>query len=153
MMQEQDLHTPEIQTTFPRFYTTGTGFSAMRLARMKAAMQRYIDSGWAPGLVTFVHHKGREHAEVLGTTAFNSDKPMQRDTLFRQASTTKPVTAVGAMILVEECRLRLDDPVDEWLPELANRQVLRTLTGPLDDVVPARRPITVRDLFTFRSGM
>src|SRR4029453_9578301 len=70
----------------------------------------------------------------------------------RLASTTKPITAVGAMILVEECRLRLDDPVDQWLPELASRRVLRTIESPLDDTVPAKRPITLRDLLTFRSG-
>src|SRR6187549_67422 len=70
----------------------------------------------------------------------------------RHTSMTKPVTAVAAMILVEDCKLRLDEPVDRWLPELANRKVLRTVTSPLDDAVPARRPITVRDLLTFRSG-
>lgn len=77
---------------------------------------------------------------------------MQRDTIFRLASVTKPITAVGAMILVEECKLRLDDPVDEFLPELANRKVLRTIESELDDTVPAKRPITARDLLTFRSG-
>jgi CubicO group peptidase (beta-lactamase class C family) len=77
---------------------------------------------------------------------------MRRDTVFRLASVAKPITAVAAMILVEECRLRLDDPVDEFLPELANRKVLRTIDGELDDTVPARRPITPRDLLTFRSG-
>lgn len=56
------------------------------------------------------------------------------------------------MILVEECKLRLDDPVDEWLPELKNRKVLRSIESPLDDTVPAKRPITLRDLLTFRSG-
>jgi len=56
------------------------------------------------------------------------------------------------MILVEECRLRLDDPVDPWLPELADRKVLWNVAGPLDDTVPAKRPITLRDLLTFRSG-
>ncbi|HEY1115465.1 MAG TPA: serine hydrolase domain-containing protein [Chitinophagaceae bacterium] len=127
-------------------------FSPVRLACMRAAMQRHLDRGWAPGLITYVYHKGRDHVEVMGTTAFGSQEPLRRDSIFRQASTTKPVTAVGAMILVEECRLRLDDPVDDWLPELANRKVLRTINSPLDDVVPARRPITVRDLFTFRSG-
>src|SRR5216117_605620 len=68
------------------------------------------------------------------------------------SSMTKPVTAVAAMILVEECKLRLDEPVDRLLPELANRQVLKRLDGPLDDTVPATRPITVRDLLTFRAG-
>ena len=66
---------------------------------------------------------------------------------------TKPVTAVAAMILVEECKLRLDDPVDRLLPELANRQVLKRIDGPLDETVPVHRPITVRDLLTFRMGL
>ena len=78
--------------------------------------------------------------------------PMRRDTIFRIASMTKPITAVAAMILVEECKLRLDEPVDRLLPELADRKVLKRLDGPLDDTVPANRPITVRDLLTFRMG-
>ena len=90
--------------------------------------------------------------ETIGTMAFGGNQPMQRDTLFRLASTTKPITAVAAMILVEECRLRLDDPVDPWLPELGNRRVLRTLESVLDDTVPAKRAITLRDLLTFRCG-
>src|SRR3989449_11035342 len=65
---------------------------------------------------------------------------------------TKPITAAATMILVEECKLRLDEPVDRWLPELADRQVLKRLEGPPDDTVPAKRPITVRDLLTFRMG-
>ena len=77
---------------------------------------------------------------------------MQRDSIFRIASMTKPVTAVAAMILVEECRLRLDDPVDRWLPELADRKVLRTIDATIDDTVPAKRAITLRDLLTFRSA-
>jgi CubicO group peptidase (beta-lactamase class C family) len=84
--------------------------------------------------------------------ASNSPVPMRRDTIFRLASMTKPITAVAAMILVEECKLRLDDPVDRWLPELKDRRVLRTVESPLDDTVPAKRRITVRDLLTFRSG-
>ena len=81
------------------------------------------------------------------------DDPIQRDTIFRIASMTKPVTAVAALILVEECKLRLDEPVDELLPELANRRVLRQLDGPLDETVAAHRPITLRDLLTFRLGI
>src|SRR6266545_3423137 len=65
---------------------------------------------------------------------------------------TKPITAAATMILVEECRLRLDEPVDRLLPELAGRKVLKRLEGPLDETVPANRPITVRDLLTFRMG-
>ncbi len=77
---------------------------------------------------------------------------MRRDTIFRITSMTKPVTAAAAMILVEECKLRLDEPVDRLLPELADRKVLKRIDGPLDDTVPAHRPITVRDLLTFRMG-
>jgi CubicO group peptidase (beta-lactamase class C family) len=127
-------------------------FSPVRMERMHAALQRHVESGVLPGLVALVSHRGREHVETIGTMAFDDDTPMRRDTIFRLASMSKPVTAVAAMILVEECRLRLDDPVDEWLPELTDRQVLRTLESPLDDTVPARCPITLRDLLTFRSG-
>jgi len=77
---------------------------------------------------------------------------MGRDTVFRISSMTKPITAVATMILVEECRLRLDEPVDRLLPELADRRVLRRIDGPLEDTVAAVRPITVRDLLTFRMG-
>jgi CubicO group peptidase (beta-lactamase class C family) len=82
----------------------------------------------------------------------NGDRPIQRDTIFRISSMTKPITAVAALILVEECRLRLDDPVDTHLPELADRRVLTRPDGPLDETVPANRPITLRDLLTFRLG-
>jgi len=129
-----------------------SGFSRARLARMGAALRRHVESGQVSGLVALIHQRGREHVETLGTMAFDSSVPMLRDTIFRLASTTKPITAVGAMILVEECRVRLDDPVDDWLPELKDRRVLRTIESPLDDTVPAKRPITLRDLLTFRSG-
>jgi CubicO group peptidase (beta-lactamase class C family) len=149
----QALHSQDRQTTFTRPPSIEIGgFSRARLDRMHEAMRRHADSGAMPGLVTLVHHRGREHADAIGTIAFNGNVPMRRDTIFRLASMTKPITAVGAMILVEECRVRLDDPVDEWLPELKDRKVLRTIDSPLDDTVPARRPITLRDLFTFRSG-
>jgi CubicO group peptidase (beta-lactamase class C family) len=131
---------------------TNGGFSPVRLARMRATLERHLASGYTPGLVGLVYHRGHEHVEAMGTMAFDSDVPMRRDTIFRLASTTKPITAAAAMILVEGCRLRLDDPVDEWLPELRNRRVLRTIDSALDDTVPAKRSITLRDLLTFRSG-
>jgi len=129
-----------------------TTFSEARLDRMHAAMRRHVESGYTPGLVALVHHRGREDVHAVGTMAFNGTVPMRRDTIFRLASMTKPITAVGAMILVEECRVRLDDPVDEWLPELKDRKVLRTIESPLDETVPAKRAITLRDLLTFRAG-
>lgn len=128
------------------------GFDPSRLQRLHTALARQVELGRLPGLVAALDRHGAEHVDAIGTLAFDRDAPMRRDTLFRLASVTKPITAVAALILVEECRLRLDDPVDEFLPELAHRRVLRTLTSPLDDTVPARRPITLRDLLTFRSG-
>ena len=128
------------------------GLSEERLARMHEAMAAHVESGWVPGLVTLVSRSGDVEADAIGMTAFEGGEPMRRDTLFRILSVTKPITAAAAMILVEECVLRLDELVDELLPELANRQVLRAIDGPLDDTVPANRPITLRDLLTFRLG-
>ena len=134
-----------------RRMTTG-GLSRTRLARLHDILLRHVDSGRLPGLVAGISRRGAEHMEAIGTLGFDRKAPMQRDTLFRLASVTKPITAVAAMILVEECRLRLDDPVDDFLPELANRRVLRTIESELDDTVPAKRSITARDLLTYRSG-
>jgi CubicO group peptidase (beta-lactamase class C family) len=120
---------------------------------MHDVMAGYVGRGDLPGLVTAVCRRGEAHIDAIGTMAVEGSEPMQPDTIFRIASMTKPVTAVAAMILVEECRLRLDEPVDRWLPELAGRRVLRRIDGPLDDTVPASRPITLRDLLTLRMGM
>jgi len=128
------------------------GLSPSRLTKMHEAMQRHVGPGRLPGLVALISRRSAKHADAIGTLAFDCKEPMRRDTIFRLASVTKPITAVAAMILVEECKLRLDDPVDEFLPELANRRVLRTIVSELDDTVPAKRPITLRDLLTFRSG-
>src|SRR5207244_7784399 len=128
------------------------GLSMARLARMHDFMAGYVERSEVPGLVTLVSRRGEVHVDVIGTQAFKDPTPMRRDTIFRISSMTKPIIAVATMILVEECKLRLDEPVDRWLPELVDRQVLRRLEGPLDDTVPATRPITVRDLLTFRMG-
>ncbi|HTO54751.1 MAG TPA: serine hydrolase domain-containing protein [Myxococcota bacterium] len=127
-------------------------FSKARLARMHEAMSSHVASGAIPGLVTLLSRRGETHVDAIGTRAAGSSAPMTRDTLFRIASMTKPVTAAAVMILVEECVLRLDEPVDHWLPELAGRRVLRSLDAAIDDTVPSPRPITVRDLLTFRLG-
>jgi CubicO group peptidase (beta-lactamase class C family) len=133
------------------------GLSKARLSRMHEVMAGYVERGEVPGIVTVVSRRGEVHVDALGMKAAGDRQsarngPMQRDTIFRITSMTKPITAAVAMILVEECKLRLDDPVDRLLPELANRQVLKRLDGLLDDTVPAKRPITVRDLLTFRMG-
>lgn len=128
------------------------GFSKNRLARMRGVLAGYVERGAVPGMVTALCRRGETHVEVIGSKAVNGD-PIRCDTIFRIASLTKPIAAVAAMILVEECRLRLDDPVDDLLPELAGRKVLKRLDGPLDDTVPAKRSITLRDLLTLRMGL
>ncbi len=100
-----------------------------------------------------VCRRGETVAEKIGAKSFSGTDPMRRDTLFRIASLTKPITAVAAMILVGECRLRLDDPIDPLVPELANRRVLKRPDGPIDGTVPAHRPLTLRDLLTLRMGL
>lgn len=127
-------------------------FSLDRLGRMHDRLSGYVERGELPGLVSLVYRKGEVHVEVIGTQSLEGDEPMQRDTIFRIASMTKPIVAVAAMILVEECRVRLDERVDRWLPELSQRQVLRRIDSTLDDTVPAKRPITLRDLLTFQLG-
>jgi CubicO group peptidase (beta-lactamase class C family) len=128
------------------------GLSTARLARMHDVMAGYVERGEVPGLVTLVSRRGEVYVDVIGTQAFGDSPPMRRDTIFRISSMTKPIIAVATMIMVEECKLRLDETVDRWLPELADRQVLRRLDGELHDTVPAKRPITVRDLLTFCMG-
>jgi CubicO group peptidase (beta-lactamase class C family) len=117
---------------------------------MHDTLRHHVESRRLPGLVAVISRRGADHVDAIGTLAFDRTAAMRPNTISRLASVTKPITAVAAMILVEECKLRLDDPVDEFLPELANRKVLRTIDSELDDTLPAKRPITVRDLLTFR---
>ena len=129
------------------------GLSKVGLDRMHEVMAGHVEHGGVPGLVTLVSRRGEVHVDAQGTMAMGGEGgAVQRDSIFRVASMTKPVAAVAAMILVEECTLRLDEPVDRWVPELADRQVLRSLDSEVDDTVPAVRPITVRDVLTFRMG-
>jgi CubicO group peptidase (beta-lactamase class C family) len=128
------------------------GLSKARLGRMHDVMAGYVERGEVPGLVTLVSRRGEAHVDAIGMKALGGSDPIERDTIFRIASLTKPIVAAAALILVEECKLRLDDPVDPLLPELVDRKVLKRLDGPVDDTVPANRPITLRDLLTFRLG-
>jgi len=128
------------------------GFSEARLRRMREVLAGYVERGDVPGLVWLVHRRGETRVDARGTLALGAPEPIQRDTIFRIASMSKPVAAVAALCLAEDCVLRLDDPVDRFLPELANRRVLARLDAALDDTVPASRPITLRDLLTFRAG-
>lgn len=127
------------------------GSSASGIARLDASLDAHVSSAKVPGLVALVARGGEVHVHTAGVQALGGP-PMRRDTLFRISSMTKPITAAAALMLVEDSTLRLDEPVDRLLPELSDRRVLRRPDGPLDDTVPARRPITVMDLLTFRLG-
>ena len=128
------------------------GLSKARLGRMREVMTGHVERSDAAGVVTLISRRGEVQVDAIGMQVLGHSEPIRRDTIFRIASMTKPITAVAAMILVEECKLRLDEPVDPLLPELAGRKVLKRLDGPLDDTLPAARPITVRDLLTMRMG-
>jgi CubicO group peptidase (beta-lactamase class C family) len=122
-------------------------------AELGHALNGYVARGQVPGIVAAVEREGRRYVEPFGVKAIGGNNPVGRDTLFRIASMTKPITAAAAMILIEDKQLHLDEAVDRLLPELARRRVLRRIDAPLDDTVPATRAITVRDLLTFRMGL
>ncbi|MGH7750975.1 MAG: serine hydrolase domain-containing protein, partial [Candidatus Dormibacteria bacterium] len=115
---------------------TGAGLTEDGLDRLHDAMAGHVERGAMPGLIALVARGGRAHVDVIGAQAFGGGMPMSRDSIFRIASLTKPVAAVAAMMLVDDGVLRLDHTVDDLLPELANRRVLRSLDAELDDTVP-----------------
>jgi CubicO group peptidase (beta-lactamase class C family) len=121
------------------------------LAAIRTAAQRHVADDNVPGLVALVACGDQVHVEALGWL-WAGGPPVARDSRFRIASVTKPVTGAATLALVTEGLIGLDEPVDRLLPELADRRVLRRLDGPLTDTVPAHRPITTRDLLTFTFG-
>ena len=122
------------------------------MSSLRDILQTYVNNGSVPGAVGLIARGDRVEVQAVGCTGIDGTYPMVRDSIFRIASITKPVTAAAAMMLVEDGQIILDDPVGPWLPELASPAVVRTPAGPVDDVVPAIRPITVADLLTFRAG-
>jgi CubicO group peptidase (beta-lactamase class C family) len=132
---------------------SGAAFCKTRLARLHDTLARHVTADGMPGIVALLYRRGETHVETIGRQSFEAPTPMRRDTIFRIASMTKPITAAAALILVEQCKLRLDDPVDTFLPELADRRVLKSLDGPVADTVPAKRPVSLRDLLTFTFGL
>lgn len=126
----------------------------MNLDRNKASVVDAIDAGLLAGAVTLVWQGGEvRQVNELGYRDVSAQLPMQRDTIFRIASMTKPVTVAAAMSLIEEGKLALTDRMATWLPELADMRVLAEPRGPLDRTVPAQRYITIDDLMTHRSGL
>jgi CubicO group peptidase (beta-lactamase class C family) len=119
-----------------------------------AAVQAYVDEGALAGAATLVWRRGHiVQTASVGRRDLVTGLPVERDTIFRIASMTKPVTTVAALMLLEEGRFRLDDPIGEFAPELAEMRVLKDPNGPLDETIEATRPITFDDLLTHRSGL
>lgn len=115
-------------------------------------LQKHVSDGSLPGAVGLVAHGDRLEVQAVGSLDVDGTAPMARDSIFRIASITKPITAAATMMLVDDGRIALDDPVEKWLPELASPSVVRIPDSAVDDVVPAARPITLFDLLAFRSG-
>jgi CubicO group peptidase (beta-lactamase class C family) len=121
------------------------------LTAVRAVAERYVADDKVPGLVALVASGDDVQVEALGQLSVGGP-PATRNSLFRIASTTKPITGAATLALVAEGLVGLDEPVDRLLPELAERRVLRRMDGPLDDTEPAVRAITTRDLLTFTFG-
>jgi CubicO group peptidase (beta-lactamase class C family) len=126
-------------------------FTSGGLDRLRSAAAQHVADDNVPGLVALVASGNEEHVAALGRLSAGG-APVASDSLFRIASTTKPITAAATLALVAEGLVGLDEPVDRLLPELAGRRVLRRMDGPLDDTVPAERPVTTRDMLTFTFG-
>jgi CubicO group peptidase (beta-lactamase class C family) len=127
-------------------------FSGNGLAKVEADLKANVARGQPPGLVAYLGRGDQTHIWPVGAMTLAGRPPVPRDAIFRIASMTKPITAVAAMMLVEDGKLKLDEPVDRLAPELANRKVLKRPDGPLDDTVAARRAITLEDVLSFRLG-
>jgi CubicO group peptidase (beta-lactamase class C family) len=122
------------------------------MSTLSETLQRHVDEGTAPGAVALVARGDDVEVVTVGSVDTDGTAPMARDSIFRIASITKPITAAAVLMLIEDGVLGLDSPVEEWLPELAKPMVVRTPSSPVEDVVPAARPITVEDLLSSRTG-
>ena len=131
------------------------GMSADRLHRIHEAIQRHVDAGEISGAVTLVARRGRiVHFEAHGLMDIEAKRPMEKDAIFRIASMSKPITGAAVMMMLEEGKLRLNDPVSKFLPEFANPKVaIPKGTAGEFYVIPADRELTIRDLLTHTNGL
>jgi CubicO group peptidase (beta-lactamase class C family) len=119
---------------------------------LAAVLDRHVGDDRAPGAVALVARGDSVQVHTAGSVDLEGSAPMQRETIFRIASITKPIVAAAVMVLVDDGRIALDDPIASWLPELAAPSVVRTPESSLDEVVPAQRLITVQDLLSSTAG-
>ena len=130
------------------------GMSQARLAVLDATMKQYVEEGKLAGAVVMIHQDGREvFSEAYGWRDREAGDRMEEDDIFRIASQTKALTSVAIMMLMEEGKLVLDDPLSKFLPEWAKTTVAVAKEGGGYDVVPAKRPITIRDLLSHSAGI
>lgn len=130
------------------------GFSSTRLARLDAKMQQYVDENKLAGIITLIARHGQvAHFGMVGMADREAGRAMQEDTLFRIYSMTKPITTVAALMLYEEARFRLTDPLHAYIPAFKDVQVLDSSPGSGVKRVAPARPITLRDLMTHTSGL
>ena len=133
---------------------TLVGMSAERLQRINAYVQEYIDNGQIAGAVTLVARKGKVvHFEAQGWRDKENNAPMTHDTIFTLMSMTKPIVSSALMMLFEEGRFLLDDPISKWLPEYADHQVRLNSNGVRPELATEQRPVTVRHVLTHTSGL
>ena len=119
-----------------------------------AAISKFVDAGALAGAATMVWRDDKViQTAAVGWRDIESRLPIERNTIFRIASMTKPITSTAALMLFEEGRFALSDPITRWAPEFSQMRVLRSPTAPLDQTDPAERPITFEDLLTHRSGL
>lgn len=122
------------------------------MTELRNLLERQVASGSLSGAVAMIARGDDVDVQVAGSHDLEGTAPMARDSLVRIASITKPITAAAVLMLIEDGRIAMDDPIGQWLPELATPMVVRTPTAPVGDVVPARRAIAVEDLLTSRAG-
>jgi len=151
MLSGTGLLKPDVKRHERQTMTTNR-LNKAAIADLHSAMTGYVVGGDIPGIVTLVAHGDEIHIDATGMKTARGTEPIRRDTIFRIASITKPIAAAAMMILIDDGKFQLDDPVERWLPELGNRRVLRHIDSQLDDTVPARRSITVRDVLTSTFG-
>jgi CubicO group peptidase (beta-lactamase class C family) len=124
-----------------------------RESDIEAAIQKVVDSGELAGAATLVWRDGEAQTACVGYRDIEANLPVERDTIFRIASMTKPITSVAALMLVEEGRIALTDSITRYAPEFSHMSALRSPDGPLDETDSVERPITFEDLLTHRAGL
>lgn len=122
------------------------------MTELDSVLQAHVAVEPLPGMVGLIARGERIEVSAVGSVELEGTVPMARDSIFRVASLSKPITAAAVMLLVDDGLIALDDPVAQWLPELAAPVVVRTPAGPIEDVLPAARPITVFELLASRAG-